>query len=285
MGSEAVQKKDLYDRLSRQMEELRLFAELCSRGLEYSVSATEIHDIVRRGIEAGIVKRGITSQQLEQQREQAVRLERFAKDQAERDFPYLYGLLTLRVWTILEDVVNNVVLDRLSNKGTVLGSPTFEGLSIPLVPFLSADEQSRDELILEALKQATKSRLKIGMGRFDSLLDAVGLGGGLSDTIRRTVLELSELRNVLVHRDGVCDNRVPERCPWLGLRVGDRVSISRNQFLAYALLPQWLFIELHRRGKQIEPDAFEVADLALKEFEQRMGELLSARSTKAKKSA
>lgn len=271
----SAQTKDLYQRLSTQMEELRLFAELCARGLEYSISATSIHDVVRLGIETGAVKRDVSAEQLAQQREQAMRLEQFAKDQADRDFPYLYGLLSIRVWTILEDVVNNIVLERVSDKAKLVDLPAFESLSVPLVPFLNADEHSRDELVLAALQQATKSRLKSGIGRFDCLLDAVGLGGGVPDSMRRAVLELSELRNVLTHRDGVCDKRVSQRCPWLRLRVGDRVSISRNRFSAYSLLPQWLFLELRRRGDHIAPDAVDIANVTLQEFEERIEELLS----------
>lgn len=275
MASEVAETKDLYQRLSAQMEELRLFAELCARGLEYGLSATKIHDIVRRGIETGTVKRDVSAEQLEQQREQTMRLERFAHDQADRDFPYLYGVLSVRVWTILEDVVNSIVLERVADKAKIVDLPAFESLSIPLVPFLNADEQSRDELVLAALQQATKSRLKIGIGKFDSLLDAVGLDGGVPDAVRRAVVELSELRNVLAHRDGICDKRVSQRCPWLHLRAGDRVSISRKQFSAYSLLPQWLFIELRRRGDYIAPDAIEIAGITLREFEERIEELLS----------
>ena len=263
-----------YARLKLQMDELHLFADLVNRGLSYSASATRVVDILRRGVKAGLHK-DLTEEHLNQQEDQAARVEQFAIEQIAQGFPYLYGLLAIRIWTILEDLVDGIVLNRLNDKSLLLGLPALEALSVPFVQFLNSSEQSREELILEALKQNTKSRLKVGVGRFESLLDAVGLGGAVPDSVKRTLLELSEVRNVLVHRDGMCDNRIPERCPWLGLRAGNRVAVTSEMFGAYTLLPLWIMIESYRRNKNIEPGAEEIAQITLQEIGQKLSRYLT----------
>ena len=45
--------------------------------------------------------------------------------------------------------------------------------------------------------------------------------------------EMWEIRNVIVHRASVVDDKLTEKCPWLGLNVGDKIKINFNQLEGY----------------------------------------------------
>ena len=75
--------------------------------------------------------------------------------------------------------------------------------------------------------------LKSGVGRFESLLELIGLGGPVPEQIKRTMFELSQVRNLLVHQRGIVDRRFLEHCPWFTLSLGDSVIINHQQFAIY----------------------------------------------------
>lgn len=257
----------IFDSLRRQMDELALFANIARNGMSWGQAALKYEEVVKAMSDRKYQGRSLTEKELEERRAHAAKLQSFAEDQDSKGFPYLYNLLAIRVWTILENLVDEFAATRVQDPEKLPSLKGLEGLSVPLLQFVSAGEDARTEFIVDAIKQATKSRLKIGVGRFESLLDAVGLGGGVSDPIRKIVLELSEIRNVLIHRDGFCDGRICERCPWLSVKVGQKVSITEQQFHLYRLLPVWYNFELHRRAGDVAADAIEPLNEAIQELE------------------
>jgi hypothetical protein len=87
--------------------------------------------------------------------------------------------------------------------------------------------------VVEAVDQVTGGSQKLGIGRFEAILDACGLSGGLSDDYRRDLFELSQVRNLVVHRFSVADERFFKSCPWFGLSVGERLILPEARLHAY----------------------------------------------------
>ena len=117
----------------------------------------------------------------------------------------------------------------------------------PLLQFAKADDDERSDMLFDSLKQAVQSQLHPGVGRLEVLLEAVGLGGGVDDGVRRTILELSEVRNVAVHRNSRADRRLIKRCPWLGLKEGDPVRPDGVGFEMYVAACFWYMLDLDSR--------------------------------------
>ena len=50
------------------------------------------------------------------------------------------------------------------------------------------------------------------------------------------MLELANVRNVLVHRSGIADQRLITTCPWLGIKMGERVKVNSEMFSRYSVV-------------------------------------------------
>jgi hypothetical protein len=116
------------------------------------------------------------------------------------------------------------------------------------------DEGIRMRYIIGLLENSLGSSLKSGVGRFESLLDCIGLGGGVSGDIRDTILEVANVRNVLVHRLGVADRKFAESCPNHPADEGDPVGVDHPTYNRYAKALYSYAREIRRRVLKAHAD-------------------------------
>jgi hypothetical protein len=96
----------------------------------------------------------------------------------------------------------------------------------------------------------TKSDLKQGCGRFEIILEAMGISGSIESELRRDLLELSQIRNVLVHRAGIVDKRFIEICPWLKMCIGDHIKVTNEAYCRYSIaVPRYIGTVIKRLKK------------------------------------
>lgn len=69
----------------------------------------------------------------------------------------------------------------------------------------------------------------------------------MDESVRKSLFELSQIRNVIVHKGGKADRRLVEGCGWLGLQRGATVHVSGAMFARYRLAAYWYLIELRGR--------------------------------------
>jgi hypothetical protein len=177
----------------------------------------------------------------------------FITTQSAEGFPFLHQLSVARLWSILETVVDDAVAHVLRRSPPTELPAAVRSIRAPIFEYLAADEESQATFLLDCVKQDIRSSLKVGVGRFESLLSAVGYGGEVDDLVRRALLELSEVRNVVVHRAGKADERIVERCPWMTLSKGSRLQLTRRDFSRYVAASDWYAFELlHRLMHTVE---------------------------------
>jgi hypothetical protein len=46
-------------------------------------------------------------------------------------------------------------------------------------------------------------------------------------------MELSQIRNILVHKAGIADRRLVESCQWLGFQIGQRVKVGYSMYRSF----------------------------------------------------
>lgn len=168
----------------------------------------------------------------------------FAKDQKNNGFLYLYQLAVVRLWSILESVIDESVIFILAKVPRPDLPLAVKAIRGPIVEFVESDTEAQNEFLLDALKKDVGASLKTGVGRFESLLDSVGFGGPVDDLVRKTILELSEVRHAIVHRMGRADRKLLKRCPWLKLEKSQLIPISSGDMQRYFIAVDWYIFQI-----------------------------------------
>jgi hypothetical protein len=185
-------------------------------------------------------------------------LERFAGPQQAHGFPYLYRLCAIHLTAIVEPYVSDVLSAYLTSDAAKPFLPQLRKIKGPLAEVLHATTDDRARLLWGRLMDDTAPELKRGVGRFEAPASRVGLGGTVSESIRRACAELYECRNVLVHRNGDIDQALVEACPWLNVTLGQQLQITEPLFDRWHSAVTWYVLELNRRWRRAldptEPD-------------------------------
>ena len=177
-------------------------------------------------------------------------LEAHALEAESKGFPLLFELAITRLWGQLEASIEDYVLAVLTANSQFLRTGRIGSLKLELSAMLGASPRDQATLAFSQYKQEIKSSLKRGVGRFESVLDVVGLAGGVPDSVSRTFVEFSEIRNCIMHRMGRADRKFLDACPWLPLQIGDSViRWGQQQWLLYFMASHWYAVEVYRRSR------------------------------------
>ena len=102
-----------------------------------------------------------------------------------------------------------------------------------LTEYESFQGEDRMRYLVGILERELAASLRPGVGRFECLLSPFGIRPHVETDDRRALNELAAVRNVIVHRAAIADARLIELCPWLGLEIGDEVTVGREAFIRY----------------------------------------------------
>ena len=260
--------------------DLLRFLDIAQAGLHLATEAEHSIELQREVAEVlGKPSPFPTQTAYEEAKGRAQELEEFARRERQHGFAFLYSLATVRLWTILEILVDDLVALILLEPDVLTEQQAIQQLEGPLLPFVRALPAERAEYLADQLRAHVKAPLRSGIGRFEAILGPVRLGGSVDDTVRRHLLELSEVRHVLVHRDGLIDKKLRAACPWLADATNERLQLTRNHYMTYALSVDWYILEIAlRASKQFATEAPERTREVQQRILDRLGDLLTARS-------
>jgi hypothetical protein len=163
--------------------------------------------------------------------ERAVKL---AHREVDDGFPVLYGQAAIALWSSLEALIRSLVAQWLANTPGAWQVDAVTKLHVKLGDYESLDRDERCLWITDLIDQEVSGPLRNGVDRFESLLQPFGLSGSVDPEGRKTLFELSQIRHVLVHRNGTVDKRLVDACPWLGLKAGDHLVVTSSMWEAYS---------------------------------------------------
>ena len=240
------------DRLE-DIDNLRMFVHVCLTGLMNSRHAIRLVDTLKR---SGRPNPFSSEEHYHQARKQAEKEEVFGKQQELKGFTYLYALASIKLWSILEATIDDAALECIQTPDRCTDPKLLAGLKGPLLEFVQSSTEERSEFLVAQLKQEVKAAMQKGIGRFEAILAPLGLGGSVPDAVRRAIFELSEVRNVIVHRRGFADKRFVSSCPWFGVKLGDELILTKQHYDRYELAVHChLFeIDLRFRRRDYPPD-------------------------------
>lgn len=158
----------------------------------------------------------------------------YAKKQAEGNFPMLYQLVVVRLWSALEMHVDDISMHLINNLNGAPDRNFDKEFKVTFRDFMTMESERRAEILLEQIKRGLSVDQKIGVGRFEAILSALGIDGAVDRQVRAAIMELSEVRHAIVHRGGTADRKFLARCPKLGI-LGEPIAISREDFERYVV--------------------------------------------------
>jgi len=160
-------------------------------------------------------------------------LEMLARAEIESDLPLLHGAATVLIWGSLEAAFRDFLVRWLVKHPSARLVPELRNVRVRVAEYESFEGEDRMRYLVNILERELAASLKPGTGRFECLLSPFGISPQVSEDDRRSINELAAVRNVIVHRAGIADDRLLKLCPWLSLKIGDTVLVGRVTFERY----------------------------------------------------
>jgi hypothetical protein len=156
----------------------------------------------------------------------------FAKNEVIKEHPTLHAHALIADWGAMEAFVEDLCVALIVDKPEFLKNEVFSKVKVPLSEFELLDKEERFRFLIGQVEQQTAAR-RHGVDRFEALLAPFGLSGPVEEDVKKSLRACHHIRNVLVHRAGIADRRIVEGCPWLGLKLGDRVTVTRADHIQF----------------------------------------------------
>src|SRR6266849_6355191 len=170
-----------------------------------------------------------------------------AKQECARGFPLLHAHTLVATWGAFEAAMEDTLVKILLNEPKLLKNQAFTKIKIPLAEIQASDEEGRIRYLLTEITRNQGPGRKQGVDMFESLLDFLALSGAVEEDLKKTIWEMQHVRNVIVHRASCADKRLVEACPWLNLKIGEKVIVSHEALGRYgAALCQYALNITHR---------------------------------------
>ena len=179
----------------------------------------------------------------------------FADIEEKSGFPLLHAHTLVGLWGALEAAIEDMMVGILLNEPQLLQSDAVGKVKIPIAEFETLEKEERMRLLITEVERNCGYSKKFGVDCFDALLETIGVAGAVDPEVKKTCREMHSLRNVIVHRNSIVDRRLVSACPWLGLRIGDKVTVTHDDLGRYyrALIQYGLAIT-YRLGERYDVD-------------------------------
>ncbi len=152
----------------------------------------------------------------------------FAQREINEGFPLLHAFAALGLWSSLETAVRLFAVRWMQNQESAMQIEPIQKIKVRICEYESLQGEDRFFYILERLEQEASIPQRLGVNRFEAVLQLFGLSGLVPDSVQRDLFELNQIRNCLMHRSGKADRRLMEACPWLNLQRGQTVFIDHR---------------------------------------------------------
>lgn len=160
-------------------------------------------------------------------------LTRTAQREVDSGFASIFEMATVLLWGALETANRDFIALWLAKYSQARETEAIGKIKLRFIDFTLLSPEQLYQSVVEQLERETAAPLKKGVGRFESLLPAVSISIPVSAEIRQSLLELSEVRNTLVHKAGTVDRRVAQSCPWIQLNEKETLRVTRTMYMKY----------------------------------------------------
>jgi hypothetical protein len=179
----------------------------------------------------------------------------FAEKEIKEGFPILNAHVLVGLWGALESGVEDSLVGALLNEPALLRVEPFAKVRVPLAEFESLERDERIRLLLQEVKRGQSTDRPQGIDGLERLLGYMNLSGEVDPEIKKTLWEMQNLRNVIVHRGSIVDRRLLKNCPCLKFEIGAALKVLHDDIHRYDhALHQYLREIVERLGRKYEVD-------------------------------
>jgi hypothetical protein len=156
-----------------------------------------------------------------------------AKREMDTGFPVLHSQAVVNLWSLLEALIQDFLCEWILNTPDALFVEEIKKLKVKIGEYEQLERRDRISYLIELLERDLVVGMKNGVHRFEAILAPFKLAGPIKASIRRDLLELGQVRNVIVHRAGIVDHKFVTACPWMKMKVGDSLQVTHKMFGRY----------------------------------------------------
>jgi hypothetical protein len=164
----------------------------------------------------------------EKQMEHAVRSAELAQSEIEQGFPFLNAQAVVLLWATLEAGIRTFFVGLLNNKPASMEIDDIQKLKIRFGDYHKLDEEERCSHLINKLEQELPLSSKAGVGRYESLFEVFKIKCDLEPDLKRDLMELHQIRNVIVHKANIIDRHFVNLCPWTAFKANDIVMLDNK---------------------------------------------------------
>ena len=178
----------------------------------------------------------LTEEEVRQRRHEDLRwkqLIEFSDSQRKKGFSAIHNPAVVFEWGIFEAAFEDFVVAWLDNVPGALAAERLPRVRVDLAEFEIMGREERMRYVYRQLEQASNFASSPGVAGYERLLSYFDLSGPVSDELRRNLIEMACVRNVITHRASIADRRIVQLCPWMELSIGDEVNVSTDQYRKY----------------------------------------------------
>jgi hypothetical protein len=174
---------------------------------------------------------------------------RLAAEELDKGFPFLNSYGVVACWGALEALATDVVIDRLLLYPDTLSSEPWAKLKVTFADYERLDRVDKLHYATRELERSVSADLKAGVNRFEAMFAAIGVDGPVDAEVRRSLFEMSQVRNLIVHRASIADAKFITACPWFKFKIGDEVLVTDDMCGSYLTAAYKYVILVMRREK------------------------------------
>jgi hypothetical protein len=133
-----------------QLRDVRMFEEIASEGLRVATEAKELHQLLMENSKLPDENPVLVGEDAVKRVEAQAQ---WAEAEERDEFPYLHGLLCIRIWAILDAVVDDLVAMLLADPSKYQGQEIVRKIKVPVVDFTAASDEEKAEMVLQEYKR------------------------------------------------------------------------------------------------------------------------------------
>jgi hypothetical protein len=153
----------------------------------------------------------------------------FAKDEVAKGFSTILSHHAIAVWAGIETAIEQTLVNLIRK------APSAAEVILKVSPELNAERVKTKTAndAAKALSMWTHSFKGHSLERDLAMLGAFGVNVKLSIGHRQALVEMSEVRNVLLHNGGFVDAKLLEKVTWLSVKAGQQLKVTQAGMAGY----------------------------------------------------